>query len=80
MSGTAIIKSVEVVYFYSSSMTKEVLIKELVGSKCTWAGELRIRLKVNRELVQEGPFIVPPIRWLNSFSKVDEFYIICDVV
>ncbi|WP_375667033.1 hypothetical protein [Bartonella sp. CL26QHWL] len=60
-------------------MTKDLLEQFLLGSTCDSKGELKLTLKAGKQLIQEGPFILPPIRWLDSFEQFAEFKIVCDV-
>lgn len=66
--------------YYSDEVPKAILAKEILNKTCNYAGKLTLILKQNRKLSQEGPFIIPPIRWVDSFGISDEFIIECQVV
>lgn len=68
------------VQYFSDTVTKDLIEELLVGSECDSEGTLYLILQPNRELIQKGPYILPPIRWLESMDKSDEFIIICKVV
>lgn len=74
-----IITNVNFVEYYSNNVPEDILLNYLLGSQCNYKGRLILTLNAFRELHQEGPFIIPPIRWLNSFEEFAEFKIICDV-
>lgn len=46
---------------------------------CNFPGTLRLVLKPGRELKQTGPYMIPPIRWLDSFEYYAEFDITCKI-
>lgn len=71
--------SVDFLEYYSDSISEELLESYLVGSTCNCTGTLKLKLGPGRNLVQEGPYLLPPIRWLESFEYYAEFYIICEV-
>lgn len=71
--------SVNFVEFYSEIVSQEDLNKYLINSNCNSPGQLVLTLEPGRNLIQKGPYILPPIRWLNSFEYNAEFKIICDV-
>lgn len=66
-------------YMNSSFIEENDLLAYLVGAECSWPGILKLELKQNKILKQEGPYICPPIRWLDSFGSADEFRIVCHV-
>lgn len=51
--------------------------EQLIGTECNGVGKLSIDLREGRELIQNGPHLIPPIRWINSFELTAEFKIIC---
>jgi hypothetical protein len=74
-----LISNVTVVEYYSNTIPKDLIVDLLYGAKCDSAGSLELTLKPNLELIQEGPYLLPPIRWLESFEPCDEFTLICTV-
>ena len=70
------IKSVEI-KDYCSHVPKDIISKLLIKSKCDRPGKLELTLKPGKEFIQKGPYIIPPIRWLDTLEKNAEFYIVC---
>lgn len=50
-----------------------------MNSTCSNKGTIKLNLESGKRLKQEGPYILPPIRWLDSFEKNAEFTILCEV-
>lgn len=73
------ITNVNFVEYYSNDVPKDILLSFLLGSKCNAKGKLKLTLKPGKHLEQEGPYIIPPIRWLESFEYYAEFVIVCDI-
>lgn len=73
------ITNVDFLEYYSNDIPKEILSSYLIGSKCNSKGKIKLTLKPGKEFIQEGPYILPPIRWLDSFEYYAEFVIVCDV-
>lgn len=48
-----------------------------MGAKCNAPGLLTLELKPGHKLIQTGPYILPSIRWIESFEKNAEFTIKC---
>lgn len=74
------VTSIEFKEYYSASIPRELLENFIVGSTCDSPGKLELILKPGYNLIQKGPYLLPPIRWLESFEYNAEFVIICDVV
>lgn len=74
-----VITDVDFLEYYSNNIPKDILSSYLIGSKCNSGGKIRLTLKPGKEFTQEGPYILPPIRWLDSFEYYAEFVISCDV-
>jgi hypothetical protein len=72
------ITNVEFIEYYSNIVPQDLLKTLLIGSRCSYQGKLILSLGAGKELKQEGPFLIPPIRWLESFSDSDEFIIECE--
>ena len=72
-------KITEVVFieYYSYDIPKELVKSLLMGAKCNTPGLLTLELKPGHKLIQTGPYILPPIRWIESFEKNAEFIIKC---
>nr|CAC08228.1 hypothetical protein [Schwanniomyces etchellsii] len=66
--------------YYSNFISKELLESFLLDSTCDSPGILKLKLKPGYNLEQEGPYLLPPIRWLDSFEYNAEFDITCDVL
>lgn len=73
------ITSVNFLEYYSDNIPKNILNSFLLGSQCDTAGILKLILKPGKDFKQEGPHIIPPVRWLDSFEPSAEFVIECDV-
>lgn len=55
------------------------LVSYLLGLECDQAGRLHLRLEPNWHLIQKGPAIKPPIRWIKSLERNATFDIDCTV-
>nr|WOF72288.1 putative maintenance protein [Saccharomycopsis crataegensis] len=64
---------------YYSDVPQELIENMLKNAECNLPGKLKLILEPNRKLIQKGPYILPPIRWVDSFEKNAEFDITCDV-
>lgn len=73
------IDNVSIIEYYSQDISPDILENFLIGSTCNYKGKLELILKPGRELIQRGPYILPPIRWLEGFEYNAEFHIVCDV-
>lgn len=66
-------------YYYSNKIPKSLFEEFLVGSECTYEGELKLQLKPGNKFLHYGPYIIPAIRWIDSFENNAEFEVLCDV-
>jgi hypothetical protein len=73
------ITNVSFVEYYSNNVSKDVIYSYLMNSTCSNKGTIKLNLESGKRLKQEGPYILPPIRWLDSFEKNAEFTILCEV-
>lgn len=71
--------NVEFIEYYSNKIKPEILKKYLLNSECDYKGSIELILKPGKNLTQKGPYILPPIRWLDGFEPNAEFYIKCEV-
>jgi hypothetical protein len=60
-------------------MSLERTVSYLLGLECDRAGILRLKLQKNKSMVQVGPIIHPPIRWIDSFERNASFDLMCTV-
>ena len=72
------IKEVNIIEFYSGWVEENLLKDMLLGSECSSIGKICLILEAGKKFMQEGPFIIPPVRWLDSFEYNAEFVITCE--
>lgn len=74
------IREVNIDEFYSKDIPEKMLLMFLLEARCNSIGNLKLVLKPNRTLQQEGgPEITSGTLWVASFSNRDEFVVYCDV-
>lgn len=71
------ITAIEILEYFSNDFPLEMVYDLLLHRQCSMVGELILRLKEDRVLEQEGPYITYPIRWTDSFGSKDQFLIKC---
>jgi hypothetical protein len=74
-----VITEVKFVEYYSNTIPIQIIEDCLIGAECNSAGLLTLKLEPFLKLTQQGPYLIPPIRWLSSFEECDEFTIVCSV-
>nr|WOF72310.1 putative maintenance protein [Saccharomycopsis fibuligera]WOF72336.1 putative maintenance protein [Saccharomycopsis fibuligera]WOF72350.1 putative maintenance protein [Saccharomycopsis fibuligera] len=72
-----VIKSVSIEEYYSD-IPQEIIVKALKNKRCNEPGLIELILKPQKQFTQKGPYILPPIRWLDSFEENAEFHIKCE--
>lgn len=71
------VTDVEFIEYYSDTVPKSLIKNILIGSNCSDKGIITLTLSSGLNLKQDGPYLIPPIRWLESFNDSDEFIIKC---
>lgn len=67
-------------YYYSNKIPKQLFEHLLKNSECNTEGQLELMLKSGHQFTHFGPYIIPSVRWIDSFENDAEFNVLCDVV
>jgi hypothetical protein len=73
------ITQVRIISYNSNTISINYIASYLLGLKCLSKGTLKLTLHPYNKLVQEGPIVKPPIRWISSFARNETFRIECTV-
>jgi hypothetical protein len=74
-----VITKVDIASYGSRIVPESLLVDHLLGTECSGKGVLKIVLKPGWNLVQHGPMMHPPIRWVRSFERDAVFEAVCTV-